>query len=142
MNIREAYSADILAIDFRPTATDPSKAIHWLENSDGARTVEINGKVAAVFGVHVLWEGVGHVWLAVDAPSASKNALALVRAGRRLVRDAMEIYSLHRLQTYVSALRPDIIRFNELIGFKGESIMYMGASDKSDVFVFAHLRSN
>ena len=142
MIIREAYSVDIAKLDFKPTAADPAQAIEWLENSDGARTVELGDKVAAVFGVTVLWRGVGHVWLAVDAPSARQNALGLVRAGRQLVKDAMDIYDLHRLQTYVSALRPDIIRFNELIGFKAESIKTMAAPDKTDLFEFVHLRSN
>ena len=142
MIIREAFSVDIAKLDFQPTAADPAQAIEWLESSDSARTVEVNGRVVAVFGVTLLWKGVGHVWLAVDAPTASKNALTLVRAGRRLVKEAMDLHDLHRLQTFVSALRPDIIRFNELIGFRAESIKHMAAPDKTDLFEFVHLRSN
>ena len=66
------------------------------------RSVEVDGKVVAIFGYQTVCNGVGQTWVCVN-PQSTRHPLAIIRAGKHLAQVAMKKFSLHRLQTAVLA---------------------------------------
>ena len=101
----------------------------WLETH--ARTVWADGRPVAVFGVLILWEGVGHLFGYVSK-DAKRYPLTLVRAGWELLDYAVKTWDFWRLQATVPAEFNRGIRYLQRFGFRVDGLMPYYGPDAAD----------
>lgn len=109
--LREADALEMTAL-----GEDPAECLrHSWAGSPIRRAVEVDGKVAALWGVYGdLFGGVGIPWF-LTAPEIERIPVTMVRQGRAEVSDMLGLYP--RLENYVAASYRGAVRFVELLGF-------------------------
>jgi hypothetical protein len=100
------------------------------------RTFEVDGEPAALFGVVLLWEGVGR-GLALLSEESLRHPLALTRGARALVSEAFEVLGLRRLEITADTRHEAAFEWARVLGFEPEARMRYYGTDGADHWLLA-----
>jgi hypothetical protein len=100
------------------------------------RTIFVDGKPAAVVGLHQPWFGVGEFW-SVMSEDVRKAPLEFHRLIERLIAAHEKVLQLHRTQMTVRLKYDDGKRWAELLGFRAEGVLIHYGPDKESHVMFA-----
>ena len=115
--------------------------LHLLQHRSESRTFIVDGIVAMILGVTVVWEGCGEVW-SLPTPLIQGRGLSIVRGTKQLISDAIDKFSLRQIRTGIDASELDDIRWIELIGFKHEATLTRATVNLDDILIYKYERSN
>jgi hypothetical protein len=103
-----------------------------------SRSVEKNGRLIAVFGVHTIWPGVGHCFAFIDK-DAERFKKTLIVTGRQMVEECSSSFGFWRLQSTVEASFDRGIRYLLALGFNVDGLMPRFGPDRSDHLMMSRL---
>jgi hypothetical protein len=98
-----------------------------------------DGRVLAMFGVALYWQGMAEAWLMVDQKSIQNRALQLTKGSRRFFDNIGPAIGLRRCQLMVSVAHKEAISWARLLGFEQEAVLRRYGVDGADHLVFARL---
>jgi hypothetical protein len=101
-----------------------------------AYTALVDGEVAAVAGIAVMWPGVAEAWAVLTAVGRAHPAF-VHRAVARTLRGLVRQLGLRRLQASVDASNPVALRWAEVLGFRPEGVMRAYGPQGQDFVRFA-----
>lgn len=106
------------------------------EESGKCVTGWVNGIVACVAGIDVLWEGVANVWMMLtpEINNDVKQGYLCIRKGLKKI---IEENKLRRIQAYGRTDFPECHVLFEHLGFKVEGIARKYTPDGVDVIMYA-----
>lgn len=96
-----------------------------------------DGRVLAIFGIGMFWEGCGEAWLMVDTKAIHNRRLQLTKGSRRFFNNIGPALGLRRLQIMVSVAHEEAVAWSRLLGFEYEATLKKYGPDGSDHLVFA-----
>lgn len=131
MNVRE-YQAEDLNDLHRPGDKSFDAQSILMRHGSFIRTVEVEGGVAAVFGMVVRWPGVADCW-AVVGDHARGRGIFVTKAARALMHQFAQELKLHRVGVIVRADNKEYGRWAKALGFEFEGIEEAAASDGTDI---------
>ncbi len=91
------------------------------ENIAGYTMVE-GDKLIAVGGAHIMWFGVGELWLLLS-PEGKRRGGSFARLTKGIVDDICKDHNLRRMQASIHADDQNAIRFAEWLGLEHEGLM-------------------
>ena len=95
----------------------------------------VDGKVAWIAGIILMWPGVGEAWLVASGLS-TKNKLWFVRGIKSFMEKLMNTHQLHRVQTTVMHGQTELIRFVEFLGMEFEGRIKHYGPNKEDYLMY------
>lgn len=106
---------------------------------DCARVGEINGQPIFAAGVNLFWEGVGECWIRILDPAIGLgHAFLIIDEGKKLLKEMMDYYRIHRLQAIVRADDERTLRFDQFMGFEIECTMKEYFADRCDAVILRY----
>jgi len=99
---------------------DPTFSAEMARQTEGV-TVLIDGTIAAILGVVVIWNGVGEVTL-VPSEIFYKYPKTLIKTVKSLMEIAMDTWGLHRLHAMTLTTLPAHGKFLKTLGFVRETL--------------------
>lgn len=118
------------------TTSDARPYLEALEREGTARTIEVKGDIFAIFGLHILWDGVCEVFL---FPSVLFCRWPLRAC--KIIREHLEqIKPLFNRIQFTCLNEPKFIRFSEFFGFDSEGIMRNYDRFKQDYVMSSWIR--
>lgn len=105
----------------------------------GYSVIDEEGKLVAVGGVDMLWDGVGEMWSLFGARSVSVK-IALHKMVRTQIRLLIAELALYRLQAVVLATDPVAVRYIETLGFVREALLKAYFPYRQDGIMYARLQ--
>lgn len=123
---------------------DPHDGWHeWLEGScSGLLSYELDGKLVAVTGFAVMWDGVAMALALIDRDAVRGNGRELAAVVKDTIQRQMKAYGLHRVQATSEPEDRASRVFLRACGYTFESTMRNGAPDKSDLLVYVILETD
>ena len=108
------------------------------QGSGPAYTLFLNDRPIYCGGLFVNWPGVCDIWM-LPSVDVIRKPIAVVKAARWMLADAIERIQPHRIQATVKASDARAVRFIEALGFEREGLMRNYSSDKTDFFLYARI---
>lgn len=99
----------------------------------------VDGKIIGVYGVTVLWEGVGELWLILTKDVLNFKVETYKRL-KQCVEELIGNCNLRRTQAVVRTDFPQAIKMMEHLGFEREGLLIDYCPDKCDVYMYAKIR--
>ena len=94
-----------------------------------------DGKVIAIGGVIILWDGVGEGWI-YGTTKIEKHKLFFMRGVLKKLKEIEKKYNLHRVQATVVFGVKGLIKFVEFLGFEFEGRLRGYGVSKEDYLIF------
>lgn len=141
MEFRPATQEDLDYVKSCPFE-QPVKNYPYLEcPDDNTITAIFQGKIAAVAGVIILWEGVGLFWIILTENCKKEGCFGIlaVSAIRDKFNELIEKNNLWRAQATVRTDFAVAVKMIKFLGFECEGIMKKYLPDKSDAFIFGKI---
>lgn len=114
-----------------------SAALKQWEDSKNSATVVYDGRVLAIIGFMVLWQGVCEVYI-LPSKYISEYPHAFARCLKRVLTSGA-FNNFHRVQ--LRALKDDLHgRFNSFLGFRQEGILRKYDSEGNDFVMWSIIR--
>ncbi len=141
LDTRRTKTADLFKIDgidttgYQNVGAYEAKFLHRF-----ARTMLIDEKPVAIFGVSPLWKGCAQAWSYIENEEIAGDFGAtryLLDLSKELISVSQELLALHRLQMSVQAAFEPAIRFAEHLGFSREARMARYGPDGEDHYLYA-----
>ena len=107
--------------------------------SEPAFTGLIDGKVIAIAGVAIFWDGVGEGWV-FGTDEIENHKVFFMRNVLKKLKEIEKKYNLHRVQATVVSGMKGLIRFVEFLGFKFEGRLRNYGVHKEDYLIFGRTR--
>lgn len=100
-----------------------------------------DGKIVGVFGILIMWKGVGELWLILTKDSNRKGAHGLVALDiiRKKVDEIIKDNNIVRAQATVRVDFPKGIQMLVVLGFEVEGRLRKYTPDGCDVYRFARI---
>lgn len=122
LKLRPFLENDVYDIELDYEFTDESR--FGLCNHDNivAYTIVDGDEILAVGGAHIMWFGVGELWVLVS-PEAKRRAAPFARYTKRVVDSILQEHKLRRMQASIHVKDQPAIRFAEWLGLEHEGVM-------------------
>jgi len=104
-----------------------------------AFTLEDEGTVLAVGGVHVMWFGAGEAWVLVS-PDCLDVPSSFARYAKRQFDSILQETELRRVQASIHVDDQRAYRFAQWLGFEDEGIMRKYGADGGDYYRMARVQ--
>lgn len=118
---------------------DPSE--NWLEQMEtgmhGLTSYERDGKLVAVSGYELMWQGVAWAFALVDREACAGAGPELVQAVRKRTAELIQSDNLHRVQACCNPADPATKVFLRAIGFRLEATMRKASPFGGDLLMMA-----
>jgi hypothetical protein len=101
-----------------------------------AVTLEDDGKILAVGGVHVMWFGAGEAWVLVSG-DALQAPTSFARYAKRMFGSILQDTQLRRVQASIHVDDDRAYRFAEWLGFENEGVMRKYGVEGDDYYRMA-----
>jgi hypothetical protein len=138
IEIRPATQVDLEHCRQNPLE-DATKDYPHLDLNGYALTGLIDGKIAGVGGVVVLWEGVGQGWF-ILTKDVLNYKVEIVLLLHKVFDKAIEDCKLWRAEAAIRCDFPRAIALIEHLGFTREGCMRKYFPDKTDAFIYAKVK--
>ncbi len=111
----------------------------WDNSIDGWSWAGIGrGKIAAVFGIRMIWDGLAEMWM-VPGASINRHAISLVRGARAVTDSTLRDYGVRRLQIVVKVENDTAFKFAKALRFEVESVMRKFGPEGADYYLMTRL---
>lgn len=129
-----------LEIDNRDLEKHGIEFARTKEEGGPAWTVMVEDRILACAGFVAPWEGMGIVWVSCSK-EIDQYAIWFTRICRRLLREQMDQWNVHRMEAVVLADSERNIRWAEAMGFTCEGgIAHKYTSDQRDCLRYELVR--
>ncbi len=122
LNVRQFQESDVHSIELGYEFTPESRVGLCNHDNIVGYTLVDGEEILAVGGAHVMWFGVGELWVLVS-PEAKRRAAPFARYTKGVVDTIFEEHKLRRMQASVHVKDHPAIRFAEWLGLEHEGIM-------------------
>jgi RimJ/RimL family protein N-acetyltransferase len=137
---------DLIHLDIREVDLDAlNKSEDWFAGildrirSGYAYTVFHNDEVMACCGVMHISNGVAEIWT-VTGRLVDEHPFAFHKISKEIVKEALEINSLHRLQCVVDANYKKSIKWLKSLGFEEEGLLRKYSAQAEDYYIYSIVR--
>ena len=139
MIIRPLQDGDLEAVMANPKQKSLKRYPPIVNAPADTWVIEDKGKVVALGGIAVFWEGVGEAWMIVsgDISQDSMYGAELYRAMANKLEWIIRSKRLWRVEAHARVDFPTAVRFLTLLGFERQCIREKFAPDAQDVILFA-----
>lgn len=120
-----AFERDRAGMRILGAMEHPEKIARVLASGVNGTVIKTNGREERVIGcggVYRLWKGTGEAWLVASDEKAT-IPLATCKSTILILRSAVQLMNLVRIQTVVDATEPLNIKWAEWLGFRYEGLM-------------------
>lgn len=124
---------------YQASHLDPNIRSMLYRNIEGV-TILIDGEIAAIMGVALLWPGVGEVTM-IPSELFYKHIRSCVKLTRELIALAADTYRLHRIQGTTLESCPKHGRFLAFLGFQHEGTMHGYGTNGENYLMYAYVRA-
>lgn len=118
---------------------EPDPVAGWMEEMErdtrGLTSYERDGRLVAVTGYQLMWDGVAWAFALVDRAAVAGEGRELADAVRRTLDEQVARDGLHRVQACCNPRDPATKVFLRAIGFRVESTMRRAAPDGGDLLM-------
>jgi len=97
-------------------------------------TACINNRPVAIFGLVLLWDGVGEAWSTFSS-EARRYPIAMTKGANAFFDICEILFSLHRIQITVRSTDKRAVSWAKCLGFKSEGLMTEYSVDKTDYYM-------
>lgn len=101
-------------------------------------SVKVDGKVVALMGPHLIWDGCVTLW-AITSDDMAGHGIGITRAVKRFMEQGAAVYGAHRLQMFVEVGFEDAERWAQALGFEFEARLRQYGPNKKDYWIFRRL---
>ncbi len=122
LKLREFKESDVYNIELDYEFTEASRAGLCNHDNIVAYTLVDDDEILAVGGAHVMWFGVGELWVLVS-PEAKRRAAPFARYAKGVVNSILQEHQLRRMQASIHVKDQPAIRFAEWLGLEHEGVM-------------------
>ncbi len=132
---REYEAGDVFKVKLR---VDDSMGLPIGDIPGISWTIEVDGEVAACFGLHNEVGGIATLW-AYGSEQIRGYGRDIIKFGKSFTDDAINVLKFQRIQAVVRADRPEYVRFIELFGFEKEGLMRKAAATGDDIYLYSRV---
>jgi len=122
LKVRQFKKSDVYDIHLDYDFTTESRDGLCDHDNIVAYTMVDGEEVLAVGGAHIMWFGVGELWVLVS-PEAKRRAAPFARYTKGVVDSILQEHSLRRMQASIHVDDEPAIRFAEWLGLEHEGVM-------------------
>jgi len=97
-------------------------------------TALIDNRPVAIFGLVLLWDGVGEAWSSFSG-EARRYPIAMTKGANTFFDICEILFSLHRIQITVRSNDKRAVSWAKCLGFKSEGLMTEYSVDKTDYYM-------
>jgi hypothetical protein len=115
---------------------EPHRALMEQVRHGPAFTLIHEGRIAALWGLVLLWPGVAEGWM-IATPQLRPIAIPFTYGARRFCAIAAQSLDLHRMQIHVQTSNAAFLRWAVAARFKTEAVLKRYTSTGEDVYVMA-----
>ena len=101
-------------------------------------TAYINNRPVAIFGLVLLWDGVGEAW-SLFSEKARRYPIAMTKGANAFFDICEILYTLHRLQITVRSEDKRAMSWASFLGFKEEGLLRAFSQDKKDYYMMRRI---
>lgn len=101
---------------------------------DHSWTGIVFNKIVCIFGISMLWPGVGEMWM-IPSVHISDSPIAVVRASKKIISETITELDLWRLQVTVNVNNLQAFRFAKALGFNVECVMTKYGPEGHDYYM-------
>lgn len=97
------------------------------------------GRIGMMFGFYQVWDGVVELW-AVTTTNFDYHKIAYTRIIKAKLNEGMALSDVHRMQVYIKAKYPGLIKWAEVLGFTREGLHPKMGSDQEDYYSYGRIK--
>jgi hypothetical protein len=139
LEIRPIQEGDLELIRQNPLEEAVKKYPDWKTPENNAWSALWNGKLIAVGGMIILWEGVGEAWLMLSKDFNGMSNIAVLLGLRKQLNKMVEDNKLWRVQAMVRPDVPKAVEMIEYFGFEKEGLLKKYCPDGGDAYVYSKI---
>ena len=138
LKVRQFKESDVYDIELDYEFTAASRSGLCNHDNIVAYTLVDGEEVLAVGGAHIMWFGVGELWVLVS-PEAKRRAAPFARYTKGVIDSILQEHKLRRMQASIHVEDQPAIRFAEWLGFKNEGVMRKYGVEGDDYYRMARV---
>lgn len=120
--------------DFQDSQRDRKRRLVHQSECGPCITALVNNRVVAIFGVVLIWDGVGEAW-SCFSEEARRYPLAMTKGAYAFFDICEILFSLHRIQITVRSTDKRAVSWAKCLGFKSEGLLKEYSVDKTDYYM-------
>ena len=119
---------------FQTSTSDRKRRMVHQSESGPCITALINNRVVAIFGMVLIWDGLGESW-SVFSKEARRYPIAMTKGANAFFDICEILFSLHRIQITVRSTDKRAVSWAKCLGFKSEGLLKEYSVDKTDYYI-------
>jgi hypothetical protein len=119
---------------FQTSKNDRKRRLVYQSQCGPCITALIDNRPVAIFGLVLLWDGVGEAWSSFSG-EARRYPIAMTKGANTFFDICEILFSLHRIQITVRSNDKRAVSWAKCLGFKSEGLMTEYSVDKTDYYM-------